>query len=573
MNKKRNITLFIFLFAILITKPQAQVCLVKNNEPQSRIILISNNKADSSAARLLQDFAKRITDATLPIISDSSIRKGDVIIGGKLQKKIKKDGFSLSTKGGYLRIVGAGKGSIYGVVTLLEKYLNVSYYGEKEYTLTKQKEITLPFINLVDNPAFQYRQIQYYALNDPICKMWFRVDDSSKLFAGGYFVHTFNRLLPPDIYGKAHPEYYAYYNGTRHPDKTSQLCLTNPEVFEIIAHKVDSIFKANPGMKLISVSQNDVNNTYCTCDNCKKIDKYEGAQSGSLIHFLNKLAARFPDKEFSTLAYQYSLNPPKHVKPLPNVNIMLCDIGCTREASLTDNNNGREFVKAMKAWTKITHNIFLWDYGINFSDFLTPFPNFHIMQDNIRLFKKNHITMHFSEIGGARGGDFSELRAYLVAKLMWNPEVNTDSLTHTFLSGYYGKAVPYIYQYLKLIEGALISSGNKLKIFDSPVSHKNGMLRPDLMRRYNTIFDDAEKAVTDNQVQLMRVQRSRLSLQYSELEIARTENVKDSDDLSRKLDLFEERVREFKVPTLKESIYSPIEYCQWYREHYIYSKK
>ena len=47
--------------------------------------------------------------------------------------------------------------------------------------------------------------------------------------------------------------------------------------------------------------------------------------------------------------------------------------------------------------------------------------------------------MHFSQIAGSRGGDFAELRAYLVSKLMWNPEANVDSLMQHFLHGYYGE--------------------------------------------------------------------------------------------------------------------------------------
>ena len=101
-------------------------------------------------------------------------------------------------------------------------------------------------------------------------------------------------------------------------------------------------------MKMISVSQNDGNNTNCSCPACKEVDEYEGSPSGNQIRFLNKLAERFPDKEFSTLAYLYSMQPPKHVKPLPNVNIMLCDIDCKREVPLTDNASGRDFVKALE---------------------------------------------------------------------------------------------------------------------------------------------------------------------------------------------------------------------------------
>ena len=52
------------------------------------------------------------------------------------------------------------------------------------------------------------------------------------------------------------------------------------------------------------------------------------------------------------------MQPPKHVKPLPNVNIMLCDIDCKREVPLTDNASGRDFVKALEGWSKISDNIF-----------------------------------------------------------------------------------------------------------------------------------------------------------------------------------------------------------------------
>jgi len=224
------------------------------------------------------------------------------------------------------------------------------------------------------------------------------------VFAAGYFVHSFNKLLPSDVYGKTHPEYYAYYDGKRHPGAAVQWCLTNPEVFEIVANRVDPIFKANPGMTLISVSQNDGNNTNCRCPKCKAIDYYEGAPSGNLIRFVNKLAKRFPDKQFSTLAYLYSMQPPKHVKPLSNLLVMLCDIDCSREVNLTENASGQNFMKALKGWAAITDYLYVWDYGINFDNYFSPFPNFHILQDNIKTFKKYHTTMHFSQISSSFGG-------------------------------------------------------------------------------------------------------------------------------------------------------------------------
>lgn len=572
---------FFALGLIVCTQGSAQLSLVKEGKTKSRIIISENNATERTAAKLFQNFIQKMSGCQLPITTHQVPRKGDVVIGNhqvpgsKEQEMVlpslTSDGFYLSTHDGLLRIIaGEGNGAIYGVVTLLEQYLGVDYWGENEYSLTPRKTIALPLIQKIDNPAFRYRQSQCYAIHtDSIYKLWNRLEEPGEVFAAGYWVHTFDKLLPSDVYGKTHPEYYSYFKGKRHPGKASQWCLTNPEVFEIVAQRIDSIFKAHPDKHIISVSQNDGNYTNCTCEACKAIDEHEGALSGSVITFLNKLAARFPDKEFSTLAYLYTMNPPKHVKPLPNVNIMLCDIDCNREVSLAENASGQQFIRAMKGWSAITNNIFVWDYGINFDNYLAPFPNFHILQDNIRLFKQHHATMHFSQIAGSRGGDFAELRAYLVSRLMWNPEANTDSLTQHFLHGYYGEAAPALYRYIKVMEGALMGSGQRLWIYDSPVSHKRGMLKPELMKRYKALFDEAEKAVAANALLLKRVQRARLPLQYSELEIIRTESEKNPDDINRQLTLFEERVKAFNVPTLNERGNSPVEYCRLYKERYM----
>ncbi|MBX2921338.1 MAG: DUF4838 domain-containing protein [Chitinophagaceae bacterium] len=559
----------------------AQVTLVKNRKPAGRIILTSDNSTDAAAARLLQDFVERITQSKLSIQKTNQVKPNDVIIGNEgINKNVRKeqlseDGFRVVCNNHILQIItGGGNGSIYAVVSLLERYCGVSYWGEKEYSVTPAATLQLPAADLTEIPSFRYRQSQHYAMaTDTVYRNWMRLKTPADIFAGNLWVHTFDFLLPSAVYGDAHPEYYSYFNGKRHPGKASQWCLSNPEVLEIVTRRLDSVFKANPGKRMISVSQNDGNYTFCQCEKCKTVDELEGAHSGSLIHFMNKLAARFPDKEISTLAYLYSMQPPRHVKPAKNVNIMLCSIDCDREVSLKENASGRAFAEALEGWSAITKNIFIWDYGINFDNYLVPFPNFHILGENMRLFYRNHTSMHFSQIAGSRGGDFAELRTWLVSKLMWNVNSNEDSLVQTFLKGYYGAAAPYLYQYIKLMEGALLGSGKRLWIYDSPVSHKDGMLKKELMRRYNGLFDQAETAIAADSVLLKRVWRTRLPLQYSELDIARTNKNMDAADINRKLDLFEERVKLFSVPTLNERNNNPIDYCTLYRKRYMPSGK
>jgi len=559
-----------FLFFSVWTA-QAKVTLVREGKPVATIIASGKDKFACQAATLLQDFVRRISGAELPIEYGKEIVTSSIVFVDGPISRFGEDWFHLKSEDGSLYITNAGdKAALYAVVTLLEDYMGVNYYGPHACVFEPRKDIALGEIDRTEIPAFRYRQSQCYGLaEDPIYKIWMRFEYPSDEFAGNMWVHTFDRILPSDVYGKSHPEYYSFINGERRPGKASQWCLTNPEVFEIVSEKIDSIFKANPGRDMISVSQNDGNHTNCTCPDCKALDDYEGGPSGSLIHFMNRLGERFPDKQFSTLAYLYTMHPPKHVKPLPNVNIMLCDIDCMREVPLTDNASGREFMKAMQGWAAISENIFVWDYGINFDNYVAPFPNFPILQRNIQLFKENNATMHFSQIGGSKGGDFSEMRAWMVSKLMWNPYLDADSLMRSFMDGYYGAAANYIYQYEKLLEGGLLASGIPLWIYDSPNSHKNGMLNANCRKRYNELFDQAELVVAHDTVLLDRVRLSRLPLQYSELEIARAEGITDPDAIREKLCLFERRTREFDISTLNERNNPPAEYCELYLERYM----
>ena len=549
----------------------AQTSLVKNGKSTGRIVADQRNKTDQQAATLFNIFVKKITGTNLPIVSANTKReRGDLVIesqSGPKTSGIEEDGFRLTGNDSTFCILGAkGSGTVFGVVTLLEDYFGVHYYAANSCAFPHLSELLLPGnISRTENPSFRFRQTQAYSLaTDTLYKIWHWLKEPREIFAGNYWVHTFDRIMPSGKYGKEHPEYFSFINGQRRPGAASQWCLTNPEVFELVCTKIDSIFRANPGRHIISVSQNDGNSTNCSCEKCKAIDDAEGGPSGSLVYFLNKLAARFPDKEFSTLAYLYSVAPPTHIKPLPNVNIMLCDIDCYREVSLTENVSGQSFMKNMEGWSKISDNIFVWDYGINFDNFICPFPNFHVLQPNMKLFRKNNVNMHFSQIGGSKGGDFSELRSYVVSKLLWNVNCNVDSVVQSFLKGYYGDAATFLYRYMKIQEGALLGSNIPLWIYDTPITHKNGMLNARLLRRYRELFDDAEKAVKSDSIMLRRVWQQRLSIQYAELEIARTTGIEHVDWIKNELSVFRSRAHALGVTSLNERNNTIEAYCDLY---------
>jgi hypothetical protein len=131
--------------------------------------------------------------------------------------------------------------------------------------------------------------------------------------------------------------------------------------------------------------------------------------------------------------------------------------------------------------------------------------------------------MLFLEGNPETGGEFHELKAYLLAKLMWDVNADVNNVMDDFLSGYYGNAGEIIREYIDLLQSSLIRSGENLSIYGTPVQEKNSFLTDSLLTEYSKIFDRAEKAVAGSPEMLHRVKVARMPVQYAILEIARDE--------------------------------------------------
>lgn len=504
--------------------------LVRNGHSAYRIALSGKaSEIDKKAAGELQKYLNEISGVSLPIITAPD-HSGDSLIwvgsAGHVQdfparldwENFEDAGFCIRTEGTNLIIAGGKvKGSLYGVYSFLEKYLGCRKFSPTVEVIPKRKTITLHPIDDTQVPALKSRRELFY---EPGYADWLKLESYTDNW--GLFVHTFSTLVPPEEYFKDHPEYFSKGPSGRVPD--AQLCLTNPDVLTIVIKALKKRIQENPESQFWSVSQNDTFGP-CECDECKKINDEEGSPSGSLLAFINKVADEFPDKTISTLAYEYSRAAPKHIKPRKNVNIMLCSIECNRSRSIEADTGSRSFVKDVVDWTNLTSNIFLWDYVVQFSNYVSPFPNFRVLQPNIRFFVKHGITSVFEEGNSALEGEFVELRSYLIAKLLWNPDLNVDSVINDFLKGYYGKAAPYLRRYIDTMHDALELSGENLSIYGSPLPSKTGYLSPKFMKKYVQLFDQAEAAVRHEPVILERVQAARLPLQFAQIEQAKAYGV------------------------------------------------
>ena len=223
-------------------------------------------------------------------------------------------------------------------------------------------------------------------------------------------------------------------------------CLTNPDVLKIVTEAVLDEIARHPNAANVSVSQND-NNKYCQCPECTAIDQREGTPMGSLLTFVNAVAdtvaQKHPDVKVGTLSYWYSRKPPKTIKPRPNVQIQLCSIECCVLHPINDPNCPKnvEFCRDMNEWGKICDQIYIWNYNTNFSNYVLPLPNLRVIAPNVRYFVANHAKGAFMQAAGnANGAELSELRAYLMSQLLWDPSRDGERILDEFIDLHYGRA-------------------------------------------------------------------------------------------------------------------------------------
>ena len=537
MIKKLYLLFILSALFIFSCQNRQRSKLVKNGKTAYQIIISDKaNPNDLRAAKILQDYLQQISNANFVINSDTSqVSEYELLIGNTNRKECKdiekerdglsEDGFLIRTLGTKLIFAGGtDKGIIYGIYHFLEKYLNCRKYSADVTIIPKNDDIMLPQINDTENPAFSYRELHFPdPRQDKAYCEWHRLDLKEGKDTWGMFVHTFDDLVPPEKYFDKHPEYFTFLNVLRIPD--GQLCLSNPDVFDLVVQGLKERIKQKPEALYWSVSQND---TYkaCTCDNCKALDEKYGGPSGTMLYFVNKVAKKFPDKVISMLAYQYTRSAPKNIKPEKNVNIMFCSIECNRSRPIATDSLSKSFRKDAEDWTKLTDNIFMWDYVVQFRNMLSPFPNLRVLQPNIQFFRDHHMKMMFQQGTGGHKSEFYELRQYLIAKLLWNPDVDVDSVMTDFLNGYYGKAAPFIKKYIYIMHSSLEKRKGDLGIYGFPYDGINTYLTPKLIKTYERLFDDAEKSVKDEADYLKRVKFARLPLEFAILDIS-LRNVND----------------------------------------------
>ncbi|MCU0916001.1 MAG: DUF4838 domain-containing protein [Planctomycetes bacterium] len=533
MLGERHIRSGLVVVALWASLGFSAVTISRDGQAQAVIVVAPGApEPEQHAAKELAGFLGQITGATFEVAAQTKPDRSCLCVGVTAAKQVDErfsvdglgaEGMILRTVGDHLILAGGPpRGTLYAVYTFLEDQLGCRWWSSTESTIPRKPTLNIGAIDLRYVPPLEYRSAFWFdafegdwAVRNKCNGQSHRLDaqrGGKHVYEG--FVHTFYPLIPPQKYFAEHPEWFSEIKGRRSTDH-AQLCLTNEEMRKELVKNLKERLRANPAATIASVSQNDWHGN-CQCKSCAAIEQEEGSPAGLMLRFVNAVAAdiepEFPQVAISTLAYQYTRKPPAITRPRRSVIVQLCSIECSFCKPLADERN-KAFRDDIVGWSMIADRLYIWDYTTNFRHYIMPHPNLRVLGPNVRFFVDHHVKGIFEQ--GAYqsyGAEMAELRAWVLAKLLWDPTRDGQKLIDEFIDGYYGPAAPGIRAYLQVTHDTVEQTGDWLGCFEKDTAK---YLSFDTLARGWKHLQAAEAAVRDDPALRFRVQVAQLPVLYT----------------------------------------------------------
>ncbi|WP_176706149.1 DUF4838 domain-containing protein [Paenibacillus hemerocallicola] len=512
-----------------------QVMLANNGNAKYGIFVRSDaTEMDKHAAQELTTYLTQVTGAAFQIFEGTTPPGGPMIVVGRSAlteslvpeltgQSLGEDGFVIAAAQRYLMIAGSHpRGTMYGVNYFLDTYVGVKWYSPS-YTFVP----TFPKLKVcihydVQVPRFQYREMyvndgsneQYRAynlLNGKYRDRHTHVPQSEPELNSWstywpYDVHNFKKIVPQTS--------YHYGNQLLAMDEN----VRSTAAANLISRVTQHVYEGKDASYGFSQEDTTWNPDP---DSLAFAALHGGTLAAPIMDMVGDVATRvkaaIPNARIGTLAYMFTEKAPTNMTLPDNVVVTFAPIDKDHGRALNDPKNGLS-KQNVEQWAQITDHILVWDYLIDFlgGGYVMPYPSVYAMGETIQFLAdipsvKGYFGQHMAGLTAPISIGLADLRAWVGAKLLWNPDQDYHELIDEFVNGYYGEAAPYMSQYIDLLHQAFAQSDDKLTI-TTPIT--SSFLSFDLMRQADDLFAQAVAATT-NPVHLQHVQRTRTEVDYT----------------------------------------------------------
>ena len=474
-----------------VTSEAADMTIAEDGESRAVVVVSADAPApDRYAADELAGLLEQITGAAFQVVNRHDGSRPRLLVGAGAAR-LAAEGFStdgLGSEGIAIRTVGADlilaggspRGTPYAVVTFLEDVVGCRWWTPTVSRIPRKPTLTVSPLDIRYVPVLEYREPYWGGWVEPDWAVRVKHNGGrTELDArrGGKVAdigpcHSFDHYLSPKKYFEAHPEWFSEIDGARTGTRT-QLCLTNKAMLQELIKNVKADVRAHrPDVSSVWVAQNDWHG-YCECAECKAVNDREESLAGTIVQSANivadAVAEEFPGVAVRIFAYDWSQKPPKHLRVSPNVIVVLCTTGCSYSQPYTHEQN-EQFRERIRTWSKIASRIYIWDYLVNFANYICPHPNLRTLGPNVTFFVDHNVKGIFGQgaWGAATGTEFAELRRWVLCKLYWDPTLDSGKLIDEFLDGYFGPAGRHLRAYIDTFHDASEASGATLGMMEPP---------------------------------------------------------------------------------------------------------
>ncbi len=440
-------------------------------ESDSSAIREAEDLLRASLLRSARSFDERApgSQIVLCLFGSKSIADVEVSLGESYES------YALVTRGDTLYIIGrSGVAVRHGVADFLHR-LGFRFYAPSRrwhaVPLLKDKSVEL---NVSESPALRSRRI-WYAYGMP-------GDDLKSLSEDARRWQIANRLSVDQVvstghsYGniigrnraafEKHPEYFALLvDGTRdtkRPENARKFCFSNPGLIDLVCEDRKRLLQENLTQNrystMVSVDPSDGEGT-CHCESCKAI-----GSTTDRVFFLANAVARavrdvHPNASVGLYAYSSHRLPPS-IEVESNVYV---------QVAMGFNRTKFTLAELVEQWSKKVDSIGLREYyGVEAWDWGLPGrmrggrTSYH--KKWIPYFANRNLDAINAETNANWGGQMLGLS--VAASMMWDPNVDTDSIRDEFFERCFGAAaVPMKRVYAAFDESPPLRASSLLPIF------------------------------------------------------------------------------------------------------------